>query len=85
MDGVYSNKKHRKDDEYENLNLEEYIQSEIDTSEEPGKKRVKWLDQEENKKLIKQKEIGFVIGQTVEERQKLTENYVPSLEQVKYI
>lgn len=86
LDGI-SYKKHKKNNQTEldyALNMEEYISS-LNESENSNKKHVKWLDTEEKKKITKQKAIGFCIGQSVEDRKKLSDDYVPSLESYKYI
>jgi len=35
-----------------------------DTKDTGGKKRVRWADIEERRKQVKQRDIGFVVGQT---------------------
>jgi hypothetical protein len=37
-----------------------------------GKKRVRWKDFEEKKRIDKQKEFGFIVGQTAEDWKKMT-------------
>lgn len=85
LDGI-SYKKQKKSDQNETefaLNMEEYMSS-LNDAENSNKKHVKWLDTEEKKKISKQKAIGFVIGQSAEDRQKLSNDYVPTLESYKY-
>lgn len=44
------------------LSLDDYIKNTTD-DHESNKKRVRWKDFEEEKKQIKQKEVGFVVNQ----------------------
>lgn len=75
------------------LTLEDYLEFKLNRDnnlikENTKKKQVRWKDFEEEKKLVKLKEYGFVIGQTAEDWKKITGDYKTSedaLKTYKYI
>ncbi|XP_029351945.1 YLP motif-containing protein 1 isoform X2 [Echeneis naucrates] len=70
LDGLGSSGKRKRDGE-ETAGLEDYLQLPDDYAtrmSEPGKKRVRWADLEEQKDADRKRAIGFVVGQTDWER-----------------
>ena len=77
------------------MSLEDYLEIKSTDSTEKGdstnkkrKKQVRWKDFEEDKKVNKIKELGFIVGQTAEDWKKLMGDYKPSedaLRSYKYI
>ena len=47
------------------------------------RKRVRWKDFEEEKKLNKIKELGFIVGQTADDWKKIMSDYKPNEEALK--
>ncbi|KAM9840266.1 uncharacterized protein ylpm1 [Aulostomus maculatus] len=70
LDGLGSSGKRKRDSEHM-AGLEDYLQLPDDYAtrmSEPGKKRVRWADLEEQKDADRKRAIGFVVGQTDWER-----------------
>lgn len=69
LDGLGSSGKRKREGEMSDL--EDYLQLPDDYAtrmSEPGKKRVRWADLEEQKDADRKRAIGFVVGQTDWER-----------------
>ncbi|XP_062266917.1 YLP motif-containing protein 1 isoform X2 [Platichthys flesus] len=70
LDGLGSSGKRKREGEHA-ADLEDYLQLPDDYAtrmSEPGKKRVRWADLEEQKEADRKRAIGFVVGQTDWER-----------------
>ncbi|XP_041832240.1 YLP motif-containing protein 1 isoform X2 [Melanotaenia boesemani] len=70
LDGLVSGGKRKREGE-QSSDLEDYLQLPDDYAtrmSEPGKKRVRWADLEEQKDADRKRAIGFVVGQTDWER-----------------
>ncbi|XP_035474079.2 YLP motif-containing protein 1 isoform X2 [Scophthalmus maximus] len=70
LDGLGSSGKRKREGEHSE-DLEDYLQLPDDYAtrmSEPGKKRVRWADLEEQKEADRKRAIGFVVGQTDWER-----------------
>ncbi|XP_034435076.1 YLP motif-containing protein 1 isoform X3 [Hippoglossus hippoglossus] len=70
LDGLGSSGKRKREGEHAS-DLEDYLQLPDDYAtrmSEPGKKRVRWADLEEQKEADRKRAIGFVVGQTDWER-----------------
>ncbi|XP_028253796.1 YLP motif-containing protein 1 isoform X2 [Parambassis ranga] len=70
LDGLGSSGKRKREGEHM-ADLEDYLQLPDDYAtrmSEPGKKRVRWADLEEQKEADRKRAIGFVVGQTDWER-----------------
>uniref|UniRef100_A0A8C3AHI8 YLP motif containing 1 n=1 Tax=Cyclopterus lumpus TaxID=8103 RepID=A0A8C3AHI8_CYCLU len=68
LDGLGSGGKRKRED---TEHMEDYLQLPDDYAtrmSEPGKKRVRWADLEEQKEADRKRAIGFVVGQTDWER-----------------
>ena len=62
------------------MSLEDYLETKStnngdDDKKEKNRKQVRWKDFEEDKKLNKIKELGFIVGQTAEDWKKLMGDY----------
>uniref|UniRef100_A0A3Q2XN53 YLP motif containing 1 n=1 Tax=Hippocampus comes TaxID=109280 RepID=A0A3Q2XN53_HIPCM len=67
LDGLGSGSKRKRDGDHVAGGLEDFLQLPDDYAtrkSQPGKKRVRWADLEEQKDADRKRAIGFVVGQT---------------------
>ncbi len=65
MDGISTNKRFKCNSDEKEASFKDYLQIKSIKSDDK-KKKVRWKDFEEDKKLNKIKELGFIVGQTAE-------------------
>jgi hypothetical protein len=65
LDGISTNKRFKCNSDEKEASFKDYLQIKSIKSDNK-KKKVRWKDFEEDKKLNKIKELGFIVGQTAE-------------------
>ncbi|XP_059156245.1 YLP motif-containing protein 1-like [Physella acuta] len=76
LDGIRVSKKHIQ----EHQSLNEYLQLDqmddeyISRESLPGKKRVRWADLEEKKNQSRRRDLGFIVGQTQQDWERITDD-----------
>lgn len=87
LDGIRLGKRRRSSSP--NLSLDDYLQLDVYKTRQtdPGKKRVRWADMEERKQRLRRRELGFVVGQTQHDWEKITDDTYAdrALNRTKYI
>lgn len=87
LDGIRLGKRRRSASP--TLSLDDYLQLDVYRTRQtdPGKKRVRWADMEERKQQLRRRELGFVVGQTQRDWEKITDDSYAdrALNRTKYI